>query len=122
MKTVVFTFLLAFCVMTAAAADVSGKWTGTLTPEEGDPSQGTLILKQTGDTVTGTGGPADGEQMAISNGKIDGDRVTFDIQHPNGMTLKMSLVLSGDTLKGDVVFTREGQTMKAKLELTRAKA
>jgi hypothetical protein len=123
MKTIVLTVLLALSAMTAMAADVSGKWSGTFTPDGESASHGVLILKQTGDTISGTGGPDDGEQMPIKNGKIDGDRVTFEIQHPSGMTLKMSLVLSGDSMKGDVTASGgEGQSMKAKLEVTRVKA
>ncbi len=122
MKKLVCVLFFAFCAMTALAADVSGKWTGTFTPEEGEAGQGTLILKQNGIEITGTGGPSDGEQMAISNGKIDGNKVTFEISHPSGMTMKMSLVLDGDTLKGDVTASRDGQTMKARMELTREKS
>jgi len=123
MKTLACAALLALYAMTALAADVSGKWAGTMTPEGEDPSRGVLLLKQVGDSITGTGGPEDGDQIPIVNGKIDGDRVTFEIQHPNGMTLKMNLVLSGDSMKGDVSAKGgEGQTMKAKLELTRVKA
>jgi len=121
MKKFVFTAMLVLCAMSAAAADVSGKWTGAFTPEADNASQGVLVLKQTGDTVTGTAGPSESEQTAISNGKIEGDRVTFEIQQPNGMII-VKLVLSGDSLKGDVEASHDGQTMRGKLDLTRVKS
>jgi len=121
MKTLAYTLLLALCAFTAFAADATGKWSGTFTREEGDPSTGMVVLKQTGAEITGTAGPTMDEQMAISNGKIDGNKVTFELSAPNGLTLKMSLVLDGDTLKGDVTASREGQSMKAKLDLKREK-
>jgi hypothetical protein len=38
------------------------------------------------------------------------------------MMLKMSLVLEGDHLKGEITMSRDGQTMKAKLDVAKAKA
>lgn len=122
MKKLVCTLLLALCAVAAFAADASGKWAGTFTPEEGGPTDGVVILKQDGAALTGTAGPNDGEQLEISNGKIDGNKVTFEIKHPNGMNLKIDLVLDGDSLKGDVTANNNGQTMKAKLDLKRVKA
>ena len=121
MKTLLCTLFLAAFAVVAQAADVTGKWTGTFTPSEGNASEGTINLKQDGDKVTGTGGPNDGEQMPISNGKIEGNTVSFEIAH-DGMTLKMVLTVDGDSLKGDVTATRDGQTMNAKLDLKRVKA
>jgi len=121
MKTLACTLLLALCAFTAFAADATGKWTGSFTPSDGDPSTGYVVIKQSGTEITGTAGPTADEQFPIVNGKIDGDKVTFDVSHPSGMTLKMSLVLDGDTLKGDVTANREGQSMKAKLDLKREK-
>jgi len=37
-----------------------------------------LILKHTGSEVTGTVGPHDGEQHAITKGKIEGDKITLE--------------------------------------------
>jgi hypothetical protein len=121
MKTLACTLLLALCAFTAFAADASGKWSGTFTTDEGAPSTGYAVIKQAGTEITGTAGPTADEQLPIANGKIDGDKVTFEVSHPSGMTLKMSLVLDGDTLKGDVTASREGQSMKAKLDLKREK-
>lgn len=122
MKTILCTLFLAAFAVVAQAADATGKWTGTFTPEEGGGGAGVVVLKQDGAELTGTAGPSDDEQLAISNGKVDGNKVTFEIKHPSGMTLKMELTLDGDSLKGDVTGNRDGQTMKAKLDLKRVKA
>src|SRR6476469_4505305 len=103
MKTLVCTLLLALSAMTAMAADVSGKWPGTFTPDgsqEGQPAL--VILKQTGETVTGTAGPDENQQWPLSNVKLDGDKLSFDVNANNGMVLKMNLVLEGDHLKGEI--------------------
>jgi hypothetical protein len=123
MKTLVCTLLLALSAMTAMAADLSGKWTGTFTPDgmqEGQPAQ--MVLKHTGDAVTGTVGPDENQQWPISNAKMDGDKLTFDVTANNGMMLKMNLVVEGDHLKGEITMSRDGQTMKAKLDVAKAKA
>jgi hypothetical protein len=123
MKTLVCTLLLALSAMTAMAADVSGKWPGTFTPDgqqEGQPAL--VVLKQTGDAITGTAGPDENQQWPISNAKMDGDKLSFDVTANNGMMLKMSLVLEGDHLKGEITMSRDGQTMKAKLDVAKAKA
>ena len=122
MKTLACTVLLALCAMTAFAADVTGKWSGTFTPEGGNQSPALVILKQTGDTITGSAGPDDSQQWPMSNGKIDGTKITCDVTSPDGIVLKIALTLDGDKMKGDAAMTREGQSMKAVLELTRAKA
>jgi hypothetical protein len=121
MKTLLCTLILALSAATAFAADVTGKWPGTFTPEGQEAQPALIVLKQTGDTLTGTGGPDENQQWPIANGKIDGDKVTFDLNAPNNMVLKMSLVLDGDKLKGEMSMSREGQTMKAKLDLAKAK-
>ncbi len=110
---------LAFAVM---AADVSGKWAGTLKPENGDDSNGFLILKQNGSVITGSGGPDEGEQWPLQNGKIAGDKVTLEVKSPENVVYKCELTIAGDTMKGDVVATGpDGQVMKGKLELSRVK-
>jgi hypothetical protein len=121
MKTLVYTLLIALFTMTAMAADVTGKWSGSFAPEGQDPSNAFVILKQTGTTLTGSAGPDEGQQWPLSNGKITGNKITGDVTSPEGMVFKLDLVLEGDHIKGAVNSTRDGQTMKATVDLTRKK-
>src|SRR5436309_3320801 len=82
MKTLACTLMLAPYAFTALAADATGKWAGSFTPEGQDASTGMLILKQSGTEITGTGGPNAEQQYPVANGKIDGNKVTLDLQHP----------------------------------------
>jgi hypothetical protein len=108
-------------LMTAAAADFSGTWKGVLTPENRDPGSALVMLTQTGDVVTGTGGQDQGDRYEIRNGKVTGDTVTFDIQ--TGETvMRFVLKLEGDTLKGEVTRERDGRLQKATLDLKRDKS
>jgi hypothetical protein len=122
MKTILLClFLCAALPFAAAAADVSGKWSGSFTQENGDGGSAYVILKQSGATITGSGGPDANDQWPGLEGTIDGNKVTFQVKSTDdGTVYKSTLVLDGDHLKGDVVFTTaDGQSGKATLDLTR---
>jgi hypothetical protein len=73
-----------------------------------------MILKQEGDKLTGSGGPNESEQIPISNGKVDGDRLTCQINEMN-----FELRVKEDQIEGDITRERDGQTQNAKLSLKR---
>ena len=120
MKTLVRCFLLF--TVTLLAADVSGKWSGTFerTGPDGETkmSSSYMNLKQTGDEITGTAGPDENRQWPITNGKIEGDKITFEVQTDNPL-LKFELRLIDGHLKGEARGEKDGKTMKAVLDLTR---
>lgn len=106
----------------ALADDVSGKWSGSFTPEGHDAGNAYLVLKQNGSEVTGTAGPDENQQWTISKGKIEGNKVTAEVPSPDGPVYKLSMVLEGDHLKGDVTGTNQnGENISAKIDLTRVK-
>jgi hypothetical protein len=82
---------------TALAADVTGKWTGTAQSPNGD-FQLTFTFKQDGANLTGTVQGPEGDPLAISNGKVDGDKFTFDVSF-NGLTIHHNCTVSGDEIK-----------------------
>ena len=123
--------LICFCtllfVAVAAIADdvnVAGKWSGKFLMDNGDgmvhDSTAVLILKQEGGAITGTLGPTEDEQFPIQKGKVEGDKITLEVQ-TDGPLVKFDLVLSGDHLKGDAHASADGHNMSAKLDTTRAK-
>lgn len=113
-------------ILTAATllgADVTGKWTGTLTPvgDGGGQSFPTLlVLKQEGAKLTGTAGPDASEQHAIQSGKVEGANVTFDLTAGGG-ALKFVLKLTGDQMTGDATRESDGKKQSAKVALKRDK-
>ena len=114
-------FLTAVLAFSASAADISGKWTGSFVPDSRDGGSAYVILKQSGTTITGSGGPDANEQWPGLQGTINGTQISFQVKSAaDGTVYKCTLVLDGDHLKGDVQFTgSDGQSGKAKLELTR---
>ena len=74
------------------AADLSGKWSGI--------SNGPIymILKQDGDKLSGSGGPSEREQpLSFQNGKVEGDRLTFQIG-----SMQFDLRVAGGEIKGEM--------------------
>jgi hypothetical protein len=82
---------------TALAADVTGKWTATAQTPNGDFAL-TFTFKQDGANLTGTVQGPQGDPIAISNGKVDGDKLTFDVSF-NGMTIHHECAVDGDEIK-----------------------
>jgi hypothetical protein len=112
--------LLALAAGLFADTNVTGNWTGTFTPVDGNEGTALLKLKQTGTAISGSVGPGEEEQHTITKGKIEGNKVTLEVAE-DGHQMVFTLVLSEDNLKGDVNASHDGQTMKAKLDVKRSK-
>ena len=134
MKTRLFALalILAALVPSLAAqpagkgADVSGKWTGSMTRTAPDGRSQTidwmLDLKQKGKVLTGTAGPNAERQWAFENGTVDGAKVTFRVQQPEGPMRTFTLELVKDRLQGEMLAELNGQSFTTKVDLGRAKA
>ncbi|MGD0500386.1 MAG: hypothetical protein ABSC23_18345 [Bryobacteraceae bacterium] len=116
-KVVLAGMVLLVVALVALAADaVTGKWVYQQPGRGGgDPVQVTLDLKADGANLTGSvlmpafggGAPA---PIAISNGKADGNNISFDVvREYNGNSMKSSYkgVVSGSDMKLSV--TRMGR-------------
>lgn len=106
----------------ALAAGVAGNWKGNAYRADGTPSmEVVLMLKETDGKVAGTVGPSEDEQVPISNSKLDGEKLYFEVVTDNGV-YKVNLTASADGLKGSAVRTLDGQdSPPMKVELKRAK-
>ena len=90
--------MMAFTAASAFAADVTGTWTGKMAGPNGDGFQITFTFKVDGTKLTGTITGPQGDPMEISDGKVDGDKLSFNVS-VNGMTIKHEGVITGDTIK-----------------------
>jgi uncharacterized protein (TIGR03435 family) len=90
-----FACLLASSAM-PGATDVSGRWSGF-------PIY--LTLKQDGNTVTGSAGESEDDQIPFQSGSIEDDRLSLKLG-----SVELNLVVHGDQMSGEV---HEGaRTMK----------
>jgi hypothetical protein len=95
---------LLLLVVSAFAADVDGKWTGTMSTPMGDIPVG-FTLKADGATLTGTTMGPDGADVAIKDGKVDGANISFTVTFDfGGMPFMLSYkgVVSGGTIKFNI--------------------
>ena len=83
---------------TAFAADLTGKWSGEMPGQNGDTFHISYTFKQDGAKLTGSVKSPRGEDIEIADGKIDGDKVSFNLT-VNGTTIWHEGTISGDTLK-----------------------
>jgi hypothetical protein len=126
MKVFACFLVLLGLALSAAAADVTGTWAGSfnMTSSGGETKEGEalLVLKQNGAEITGSVGPNESERHTIAKGKIEGDKITLEAGDGSAITIKFDLVVEGDHIKGDATGSHDGQTMKAKLDVTRVKS
>ena len=110
---------MAFTAATAFAADVTGTWTGNMAGPNGDGFQITFTFKVDGPKLTGTITGPQGDPMEISDGKVDGDKLSFNVSF-NGMTIKHEGVINGDEIKLTSK-SDQGDFPGGEMKLTRAK-
>jgi hypothetical protein len=105
--------LLVVALVALAADAVTGKWVFETQGRDGTPRQTTLNLKAdganlTGDVTGGMGGRGGGggggapAPAPISNGKVNGNNVSFDVTRDmggNSFTMKYEGVVSGSEMK-----------------------
>jgi hypothetical protein len=124
-KLVLGTIVFLAVACTLMAADITGKWVAQVEGRNG-ATQVTFDLKASGSALTGTvtggmgggrrgGGGGGGAAAApapieISDGKIDGEKVTFSVKMDRGgrtMVTTYTGTFSGDDLK--LKQTRQGR-------------
>jgi hypothetical protein len=97
---------LLLLAASAFAADVDGKWSGSMATPMGDIPVG-FTLKADGAKLTGSTTGPEGTPVPIQNGKVEGANISFSITFDFGgmpFTLMYKGVVSADTIKfnGDV--------------------
>jgi hypothetical protein len=107
-------------VTQAAAADVSGKWTAQVQGRNGQTREQTFTFKVDGDKLTGTVSGMQGNEIAIQDGKLAGDDISFTVtMNFQGNEVKQSYkgTVAGDEIK----FTRSREGSDQKQEFTAKK-
>jgi hypothetical protein len=100
------TIALVLAAAPAFAADIDGKWTGSIdTP--GGAMTIAYTFKSDGATLTGSSLGPDGSPLPVKNGKVDGNKISFtqDIDFGQGpITFNYTGVVSPTELKLHSVF------------------
>ena len=130
MHTLATIAVLLFTLVPAQAqtTNLTGKWTGTMTrtaPDGQTQSVNLMLdLTQKGKVLTGSAGPNAERQLPLEKGgTVDGDKITFRVQQPDGPLRTFTLKLVKDRLQGEMLAEPPGgQSFTAKVDLGRDKA
>ena len=114
-KLLFVTAILLVASFALMAADVSGKWTFEQPGRGGNPGRPvTITLKADGNKLTGSvpgmGRGGDAPPIEITDGKVDGNNVSFSVKREfngNSFVTKYEGVVNGDEMK--LKITRNGQ-------------
>ena len=98
--------VLLALVGSAWAADVAGKWVAQVEGRQGTV-ENTFDFKVNGAELTGTMNTGRGE-VEISEGKIEGDEISFAIVRSFGEN-EMKILYKGKVAGDEITFTREMQ-------------
>jgi opacity protein-like surface antigen len=102
----------------ARAADVDGKWTGSLDTPMGAVEVG-FNLKADGTTLSGTTTGPDGSEIAIKNGKIEGDKISFLVSIDFG-GMALDLNYTGVVKPDQIAFTLDVMGMPFEFAVKKA--
>ena len=122
MRTVVLcTFALSCLSCFSWAAETNsepkldGLWKWTFTMPDGTKADPKARLKREGDALTGTSIPRPGMSIPITDGKIDGDKVSWTILREAAgrkTTTRYEGRVKGDTIKGSIDSDWAGETRR----------
>ena len=130
MKTLAALAVLLLTMVPAQAqkTDLTGKWSGTMTRTAADGQSQTINLMgdlvQKGKVLTGTVGPNADRQWPIEKGGVvEGTKVKFRVQQPEGPMRTFTLELVKDRLQGEMLAEPPGgaPSFTTKVDLGRAK-
>lgn len=103
MKVYALLVLMMLCAVPALAADVDGKWSGSLATPNGDVTVG-FDFKSDGSALTGSTTGPDGAQVAIKNGKVEGNKISFIVTIDFG-GMMFDLAYSGVVAPAEIKMT-----------------
>ena len=116
-KVLTIASLSAVFAVVAAAADVTGKWVAQVPGRDNQTREVVYKLKAEGATLTGSMSGPQGADVAISDGKIDGDNISFNVKlefNGNSMVRAYTGVVAGDEIKMKSQTPRGAQEFVAK--------
>lgn len=110
--------LFAMLSFSCLAADVSGNWKGNSESQNGTIER-TFSFKVDGTKLTGETVSSFAGKSTITDGKVDGDKVSFTINvkiQDNEMVVTYKGVVSGDTIKFVATIAGNDQRMDWNVE------
>ncbi len=117
MKYLAIALGILLIATTAFAADVDGKWTGTMATPNGDVPVN-FTFQADGATLNGSTMGPDGMEIKIANGKVDGSNISFSLTFDFG-GMPFTLSYKGVVAKDQINFTIDVLGMPMELVVKR---
>ena len=119
--TRILVLVVGFMLLAAPtfAADVDGKWTGSIETPMGTVPVG-FTFKADGATLTGTSLAPDGGEIAIKDGKIDGNKISFIVAIDFG-GMPVVIGYNGVVAPAEIKFTGDFMGMPFEFTVTKTK-
>ena len=130
MKTLAAIVIAIFALVPAGTAaqatDLTGNWNASFTRTAPTGHTQTITFTfhftQKGKELTGTIGPEPERQWKVEKGVVDGDKVTFQVQQPNGPLRVFTLTHAKGRLQGNQKLELpDGQSAEVTVDAERAK-
>lgn len=100
MRAFILAVLFVFVAGMAFAADIDGNWEGEMAGMGGgEPMKINYTFKADGNTLTGSTKGMDGNDMAIADGKINGNDFSYSLDFGMGQPMTFKGTVKGDTLE-----------------------
>ena len=115
--------MAALMAVQALAADLNGKWKGAMPSRDGNARDISFQFQADGGNLTGSFIGPMGREIAIKDGKVSGDSISFSVSlELNGNFVKIGYTgkLSGEELS--MKMQREGASRSVEFTLKRAGA
>ncbi len=106
----VLTILLAVSIA-ALAADVTGKWVAQI-PGRNQTRETTFTFNMDADKLTGSISSPQGQPIAIADGKVSGDTISFTVSVDRRGT-QVKQTYTGKIAGDEIQFQREGGQARA---------
>jgi len=129
MKTLAAILLVTLAILPAATAaqttNLTGTWNATFTRTaptgQTQSITFTFHFTQKGKELTGTIGPEPERQWKVEKGVVEGNKVSFQVQQPDGPLRTFALTHAKDRLEGTQKLEFQGQTADVTVVADRAK-
>jgi hypothetical protein len=95
-RTLLVLFVLLLTAVAALAVDVTGTWKGSMDTPNG-ALEVSLNLKADGNALTGAV-TVMGSETKIEKGKLDGDKISFEVNPENFGTVAYAGTVNGDSM------------------------
>lgn len=127
LSVALFIVVSASLLLAESGINVTGTWTGEVRDQQGGTGRVRLMLRQEGEQISGTAGPAEKQNPGhVDDAKLDGNHLTLsaddtDDKSERRLTYSFDLTVANNQMQGKVYGRSGDRTWTLDISLTRDK-